>query len=156
MYKEDLALNSLQWLISHKTKPNPNYFTSVVLKHGSFHISHDNIPNIDHSMNRCVKTRICSSFLLAFWLCRTLLSKWSYRIHRVLSSFVLSLSFIIESDFHHDFIHWEISTSMSSTYLPSIPIRHAPQRCTIRLYIVMRGDEIEDVKEYISLRWSYK
>ncbi len=23
MYKEDLALNNLQWLIYHKTKPNP-------------------------------------------------------------------------------------------------------------------------------------
>ena len=23
MYKEDLALNNLQWLICHKTKPNP-------------------------------------------------------------------------------------------------------------------------------------
>ena len=25
MYKQDLALNNLQWLISHKTKPNPIY-----------------------------------------------------------------------------------------------------------------------------------
>ena len=24
MYEEDLALNNLQWLISHKTKPNKN------------------------------------------------------------------------------------------------------------------------------------
>ena len=25
MYKEDLALNNLQWLICHKTQPNPIY-----------------------------------------------------------------------------------------------------------------------------------
>ena len=25
MYKEDLALNNLQWLICYKTKPNPIY-----------------------------------------------------------------------------------------------------------------------------------
>ena len=25
MYKENLALNNLQWLICHKTKPKPNY-----------------------------------------------------------------------------------------------------------------------------------
>ena len=25
MYKEDLALNNLQWLICHKTKPNHKY-----------------------------------------------------------------------------------------------------------------------------------
>ena len=26
MYKEDLALNNLQWLIGHKTKPNQNIY----------------------------------------------------------------------------------------------------------------------------------
>ena len=26
MYKQDLALNTLQWLICHKTKPNPINF----------------------------------------------------------------------------------------------------------------------------------
>ena len=25
MYKEDLALNNLQWLIDHQTQPNPMY-----------------------------------------------------------------------------------------------------------------------------------
>ena len=27
MYKKDLALNNLQWLICHKTKPNQTKFT---------------------------------------------------------------------------------------------------------------------------------
>ena len=38
MYKEDLALNNLQWLICHKTKPNetkifdsPSYFVHTFL-----------------------------------------------------------------------------------------------------------------------------
>ena len=36
MYKKDLALNNLQWLIYHKTKPNPtimlrNFFTSLTI-----------------------------------------------------------------------------------------------------------------------------
>ena len=28
MYKSDLALNKLQWLICHKTKPNSNLLTN--------------------------------------------------------------------------------------------------------------------------------
>ena len=28
MYKEDLALNNLQWLICHKPKPNSNNLTN--------------------------------------------------------------------------------------------------------------------------------
>ena len=30
MYKEDLALNNLQWLICHKTKPNRGVIVIVV------------------------------------------------------------------------------------------------------------------------------
>ena len=31
MYKEDLALNNLQWLICHKTKPNKHsYMVSTI------------------------------------------------------------------------------------------------------------------------------
>ena len=30
MYKMDLALNNLQWLIYHKTKPNQNDLNSVL------------------------------------------------------------------------------------------------------------------------------
>ena len=29
MYKEDLALNNLQWLICHKTQPNQTLFPEV-------------------------------------------------------------------------------------------------------------------------------
>ena len=32
MYKDDLALNNLQWLICHKTKPNQT-FTKVLGKY---------------------------------------------------------------------------------------------------------------------------
>ena len=31
MYKEDLALNNLQWLICHKTKPNPTQSNPIYL-----------------------------------------------------------------------------------------------------------------------------
>ena len=30
MYKEDLALNNVQWLICHKTKPTQNIFNVYV------------------------------------------------------------------------------------------------------------------------------
>ena len=30
MYKEELALNNLQWLICHKTKPNQSQFSLVI------------------------------------------------------------------------------------------------------------------------------
>ena len=32
MYKKDLALNNLQWLICHKTKPNPIYLIYMYKK----------------------------------------------------------------------------------------------------------------------------
>ena len=36
MYKEDLALNNLQWLICHKTKPNQtkSYMFNIFVKGG--------------------------------------------------------------------------------------------------------------------------
>ena len=30
MYKSDLALNNLQWLIGYKTKPNQTFLTSFI------------------------------------------------------------------------------------------------------------------------------
>ena len=31
MYKEDLALNNLQWLICHKTQPKPNHIYLIYM-----------------------------------------------------------------------------------------------------------------------------
>ena len=31
MYKQDLALNNLQWLICHKTQPNPTFEDDFIL-----------------------------------------------------------------------------------------------------------------------------
>ena len=31
MYKEDLALNNLQWLICHKTQPNQSYIFNIYI-----------------------------------------------------------------------------------------------------------------------------
>ena len=32
MYKEDLALNNLQWLICHKTKPTKSYIFNIFVE----------------------------------------------------------------------------------------------------------------------------
>ena len=55
MYKPDLALNNVQWLISHKTKPNqtkPNhiylvymYEEDLALNNLQWFISHKSQPN---------------------------------------------------------------------------------------------------------------
>ena len=37
MYKEDLALCNLQWLISHKTKPNLIIYTQYILINWIWH-----------------------------------------------------------------------------------------------------------------------
>ena len=39
MYKEDLALNNLQWLISHKTKPNQILCIQCICIKGILHIN---------------------------------------------------------------------------------------------------------------------
>ena len=53
MYKEDLALNNLQWLISHKTKPNRNniyliymYKEDLALNNPQWLICHKNPTNL--------------------------------------------------------------------------------------------------------------
>ena len=51
MYKEDLALNNLQWLICHKTQPNQ---TSVYFKVAILHFRHNTpgtLPNL--CLGRC-------------------------------------------------------------------------------------------------------
>ena len=55
MYKEDLALNDLQWLICHKTQPNPTkpnnlyliymYKEDLVLNNLQWLICHKTQPN---------------------------------------------------------------------------------------------------------------
>ena len=53
MYKEDLALNNLQWLICHKTKPNQTksyiliymYKKDVVLNNIQYFICYKTPPN---------------------------------------------------------------------------------------------------------------
>ena len=37
MYKEDLALNNLQWLISHKTQPNQILYIQYICKTRIWH-----------------------------------------------------------------------------------------------------------------------
>ena len=34
MYQQDLALNDLQWLICHKTKPNKSYILNIYVSTG--------------------------------------------------------------------------------------------------------------------------
>ena len=38
MYEEDLALNNLQWLMCHKTKPNFHFFCALTSFSFSLHI----------------------------------------------------------------------------------------------------------------------
>ena len=38
MYKQDLALNNLQWLISHKTKPNNPELLSLFISHNKIQV----------------------------------------------------------------------------------------------------------------------
>ena len=52
MYKEDLALNNLQWSICHKTQPNKNhiyliymYKEDLALNNLQWSISHKTQPN---------------------------------------------------------------------------------------------------------------
>ena len=50
MYKEDLALNNLQWLIFQKTKPNPTYLIylykeDLALNNVKWLICHKTQPN---------------------------------------------------------------------------------------------------------------
>ena len=35
MYKEDLTLNNLQWLICHKTKPNQTKLNQILLRNAT-------------------------------------------------------------------------------------------------------------------------
>ena len=37
MYKEDLALNNLQWLICHKTQPNQIIYIGYISINGIWH-----------------------------------------------------------------------------------------------------------------------